>query len=125
MYNFNSPGSSRAHVFRHLPDGTVTGGQVHTALDRLCGTALCVVLGKARSKALIGATRPLTLVAVAAGSARYQFGERVLLVDDDTFLVVDRGHVQRVGIDIPHVTELTQMFFPEGMLHDVYRSARA
>jgi AraC-like DNA-binding protein len=65
----------------------------------------------------------LTLVAVAAGRVRYQFGNRDLWIDDDVLLVVNGGHWQRVSIDEPQPTEVLQLFFPDCLLRDVYRNS--
>ncbi len=83
----------------------------------------CVVIGSARTAEFVPEKRPLTLAAVASGRVRYRFGSRDLWVDDDTFLVVNGGQVQRVSIDSPQATELTQIFFPDGMLQDVHRNS--
>lgn len=99
------------------------GARVHKALNVACETAICVVIGRALTAELVPEKRPLTLAAAASGRVRYQFGARDLWVDDDTFLVVNGGHLQRVWIDSPPATELTQMFFPDGLLQDVHRNS--
>jgi AraC family transcriptional regulator len=107
-------------LIRHLPDASPAGEIARQAIAKAdAAQQPCVVLASVRHAFLPPARHALVLMIVRNGRIACEIDARTVVVDDDSYLILNAGYHGAVRIEPTHATravECAQLYFPGALI---------
>jgi AraC family transcriptional regulator len=101
-------------LIRSLPDHATSDAESQESLRAKCGRDNCIIWGRARRAEFGPYPDTLSIRAVWGGTQYCHFNGRTIAVDDDSYLILNRGRLYSTSIRATQPVEsLTVCFQPE------------
>jgi AraC family transcriptional regulator len=107
-------------LLRTLPDLASASAEFRAWFNSKWGCETCVIWGRARQARFGPRLHALSIRAAWGGEERCKFNGRTVAVDDDSFLILNNGHMCETQIDSVQPVESFSIHFRPGLVERAY-----